>query len=230
MGNESSSPAGGAGSTSGVETRRIGLSLGADICWPRCYEDIMSNWNPTLTIDGQRVRFDVDRVRIEPFHLSQPTDYDLVIDRLTHWFDNTREWIKKAILLDDLYVFNNPWAVQSMEKQTTYCAMIRLGLNIPETMMVPKKEHEDSVDLKPTLSQYADMFDLEKVGEELGYPLFMKPYDGGGWRGVSKIDDATRLRQAYDASGKSLMHLQKGVIPYDNFVRCIGVGPQTRVV
>ncbi len=211
-------------------TRRIGLSLGADICWPRCYEDIMARWNPTVAIDDEHIRFEVNRVRIEPFHLNDPRSYDLVIDRLTHWFSNTREWIKKAIILDDLYVFNNPWSVQSMEKQTTYCAMMRLGLNIPSTMMLPAKEYDDSADLQPTLTQYADMFDLESIGDRLGYPMFMKPYDGGGWRGVSKIDDAEALKEAYDSSGKFLMHLQQGVIPYDNFVRCVGIGPQTRVI
>jgi hypothetical protein len=58
----------------------------------------------------------------------------------------------------------------------------------------------------------------------------MKPYDGGGWVGVSKIDHEAALKTAYDASGTKLMHLQAGVIPYDMFVRCIGLGPQTRVV
>jgi hypothetical protein len=57
----------------------------------------------------------------------------------------------------------------------------------------------------------------------------MKPYDGGGWVGVTKIDDEA-LREAYEDSGTKLMHLQAGVIPYDRFVRCIGFGPQTRVV
>ncbi len=210
--------------------RHIGLSLGADICWPRCYEDIIAALDPTVVVDGERVGFRLDRVRIEPFAIADPTPYDLVIDRLTHWFSNTREWIKKAVILDDLYVFNNPWSVQSMEKQTTYCAMMRLGLNIPDTIMIPKKEYEGSADLEPTLERYADMFDLEAVGASLGYPMFMKPYDGGGWRGVSKIDDPGALKEAYDSSGRFLMHLQKGVIPYDNFVRCIGIGPQTRVI
>ena len=47
---------------------------------------------------------------IEPFDLRQPCRYDLVVDRLTHWYTTSREWIKKAILMDDLYVFNNPWS------------------------------------------------------------------------------------------------------------------------
>jgi hypothetical protein len=58
----------------------------------------------------------------------------------------------------------------------------------------------------------------------------MKPYDGGGWRGVSKVDDAAAVYKAYDESGKSVMHLQAGVKGWDRFVRCIGFGPQTHCV
>ena len=75
--------------------------------------------------EGDTVGFEVERVTIEPFDLRQPCKYDVVVDRLTHWYHTSREWIKKAILMDGLYVFNNPWAVQSMEKHTTYCAMMR---------------------------------------------------------------------------------------------------------
>ena len=175
-------------------TRRIGLSLGADICWPKCFEDILARWNPELKVGGETVRFEVERVTIEPFDLRQPVKYDVVLDRLTHWHANTREWIKKAVLLDDVYVFNNPWSVQSMEKQTTYCAMIRLGMPIPETWLVPPKEHEENVDLETTLARYAKLFDLGDVGDEVGYPLFMKPYDGGGWVGLPPSSPPTERR------------------------------------
>ena len=211
-------------------TRRIGLSLGADICWPKCFEDILERWNPEFRIGDEIVRFEVERVTIDPFDLRERTGYDLVIDRLTHWYANTREWIKKAILLDDLYVFNNPWSVQSMEKQTSYCAMMRLGMPIPDTWMLPAKDYEESADLEPTLQRYARLFDLDEIGESIGYPLFMKPYDGGGWVGVSQVTDGESLKTAYDESGKFLMHLQKGVWSWEHFVRCVGVGPQVRVV
>jgi hypothetical protein len=213
-----------------MATRRIGLSLGADLCWPKCFEDILARWNPTLTVKGEKVRFAVERVTIEPFDLGQKVPYDLVIDRLTHWYANTREWIKKGILMDGLYVFNNPWAVQSMEKHSTYCAMLRLGLAVPETWLVPPKDYEKTPDLQPTLDRYAKLFDLRAIGDRIGYPLFMKPYDGGGWVGVTKIDDGDALMAAYEQSGKKVMHLQKGVWPYEHFVRCIGIGPQTRVI
>jgi hypothetical protein len=211
-------------------TRRIGLSLGADICWPICYEELIKRLDLVIDWHGDQVDLAVDRVTIEPFDLRQPCEYDLVIDRLTHWYDTSREWIKKAVIMDGLYVFNNPWSVQSMEKQTTYCAMMHLGMPIPDTWMVPPKSYDPTPDLQPTLQSYAKLFDLGAVGKALGYPMFMKPYDGGGWKGVSRIDDDAALRARYEESGKLVMHLQKAVHPFDRFVRCIGLGPQTKLV
>jgi hypothetical protein len=211
-------------------TRNIGLSLGADICWPICYEEIVKQLDLAIEWQGDQVGVAVDRVTIEPYDLRQPCRYDVVLDRLTHWFHTSREWIKKAIVMDGLYVLNNPWAVQSMEKQTTYCAMMHLGMPIPETWMVPPKSYEPLPDLKPTLQSYAKLFDLGKVGQALGYPMFMKPYDGGGWKAVSRIPDEATLRARYEESGKLVMHLQKAVEPFDRFVRCIGLGPQTHIV
>jgi hypothetical protein len=149
---------------------------------------------------------------------------------LTHWYHTSREWVKKAVLMNGLYVLNNPWTIQSMEKHTTYVAMMRLGLPIPKTWLVPPKSYDQTPDLQPTLERYAKLFDLGEVGKKVGYPLFMKPYDGGAWRGVSKIDNESALKAAYDVSGKNVMHLQKAVAPFDLFVRALGVGPQVRVM
>jgi hypothetical protein len=117
-----------------------------------------------------------------------------------------------------------------MEKQTTYCAMMRLGFPVPDTWMVPPKEYDQKPDLQSTLNRYARFFDLKGIGRGIGYPLFMKPYDGGGWVGVTRVDDDAALEAAYEASGKMVMHLQKGVEGWSHFVRCVGVGPQVRVI
>ncbi|MGQ7847483.1 ATP-grasp domain-containing protein [Granulosicoccus sp. 3-233] len=209
---------------------KIGLSLGADICWPICYENLLNDLRLDINHGGERLTFSSERVTIEPFNLQQDVSYDVVIDRLTHWYSTSREWIKKGILLDDLYVYNNPWSLQSNEKHTSYAAMMRLGLPVPETWMLPPKAYEDSDDLQETLRKYARMFSLEDIGSQLGYPFFMKPYHGGGWKGVSKIDDLADFQRAYDESGTEVMNLQSAVLPHDWFVRCVGLGPQMRKV
>ena len=208
-------------------TRHIGLSLGADICWPICYEALLKKLDLDIEFGGDRVRVECDRVSIEPFSLGGNVKYDVVIDRLTHWYNTSREWI---VLVNDLYVFNNPWSIQSMEKQTTYAAMMRLGFPVPETWMVPPKAYNDYADLKPTLERYAKLFDLREIGDKIGYPLFMKPYDGGAWVGVTSIKNGDDLMAAYDKSGVRVMNLQKAILPNDAFVRCVGLGPQFRLV
>ena len=54
--------------------------------------------------------------------------------------------------------------------------------------------------------------------------------DGGGWKGVSRIDDEATLRKKYEESGKMVMHVQRAVHPFDRFIRCVGLGPQTTIV
>jgi len=212
------------------KTRRIGLSLGADICWPICYEGLLRQLDLKIPYGDDTLSFEVERVHIEPFDLTQGCKYDVVIDRLTHWYHTSREWIKKAITMNDLYVFNNPWSLQSMEKHTTYCAMMRLGLPVPDTWMIPPKSYAESSDLQPTLKRYARLFNLGDIGDKIGYPLFIKPYDGGAWVGVTAIKDRDALLEAYNDSGTRVMHLQKGVVPFEGFVRCVGLGPQWRCV
>jgi hypothetical protein len=212
-------------------TRRIGLSLGADLCWPLCFEHLVKRLDLRVPWKGDTLRFEVERVTIEPFDLRQPVKYDVVVDRLTHWLNTSREWIKKGILMDGLYVFNNPWSVQSNEKHTSYAAMMKLGMPIPETWMLPAKQYAaDKVDAKVTLKRYGKLFDLAKVGERIGFPFFMKPYDGGGWRAVTRVKSAKEAWAAYDESGEAVMHVQASVEGYDSFVRTIGFGPQTRQV
>jgi glutathione synthase/RimK-type ligase-like ATP-grasp enzyme len=210
--------------------KRIGLSLGADICWPICFEEIVRKLDLKVPSKKDTVSFEVERVRIAPFDMREPRRYDVVLDRLTHWFMHRREWVKQQVVVNDTYVLNNPWSIQANEKHTTYAAMARLGVPVPTTWLLPQKDYEPKDDLKVTLSRYADLFDLGQVGAKIGYPLFMKPYDGGAWVGVTKIDDEKKLRASFEESGKRLMHLQKAVSPFDLFVRCIGVGPQTRCI
>jgi hypothetical protein len=216
----------------GEVTRRIGLSLGADICWPLSFEGIMRRLDLRIPHEGDTLRFDVERVTIEPFDLRQPVKYDVVVDRLTHWYHTTREWIKKGVLMDDLYVFNNPWSLQANEKHTSYCAMMKLGMPIPETWMIPPRSYDVAAqpDVKVTLQQYARLFDLGAVGDKVGWPFFLKPYDGGGWRAVTRIKDKPGAIKAYHDSDKLVMHAQQSIEGFDLFVRCIGFGPQTRCV
>jgi hypothetical protein len=207
----------------------IGLLLGTEEDWPVAFEEILLRLGPVEGVGGSRHTFDCERITIEPFRLRDRPRYDLVIDRLAYWYYHPREWLKKVAMMDGVYLLNSPFTFQSMEKHAAYCAMMRLGLKVPETVLVPYKNPLDNNRYAYTSSRYNQPFDLDAIAEQIGYPLFMKPYDGGAWRGVSRIGNAEELHAAYDASGEMLMHLQKAV-DYDVFARSLSIGAETMVM
>jgi len=207
----------------------IGLLLGTEEDWPAAFEEILLRLGPVQGAGGSRHTFDCERITIEPFGLRDHPRYDLVIDRLAYWYYHPREWLKKVALMDGVYLLNSPFTFQSMEKHAAYCAMMRLGLKVPETVLVPYKNPLDNNRYAYTAARYNRPFDLDAIAEQIGYPLFMKPYDGGAWRGVSRIGNPEELHAAYDASGEMLMHLQKA-IDYDTFARSLSIGAETMVM
>jgi hypothetical protein len=211
-------------------THLIGLLLGTEHDWPAAFEGIVRRLGSIGDGAGNVHSYDVERVTVEPFNLRYKPRYDLVIDRLAYWYYHPREWLKKTALMDDVYLLNSPFTFQSMEKHAAYCAMMRLGLKVPETVLVPYKNPPEHAKYAYTAAQYNRPFDLDLIAERIGYPLFMKPYDGGAWVGVSRIRNAEELHRAYDESGQRLMHLQKAVEDYDVFARSLSIGAETMVM
>jgi hypothetical protein len=211
----------------------IGLLLGTEEDWPRAFEALVEQVAP-LRWRGEEHRLTTERILNEPFDLRYTPRYSLVIDRLAWWYDLPREWLKKVSLGDDVYLLNNPFTFQAMEKHSAYVAMMRLGLKVPDTWMVPHKAPTPIPRFEYMAAKFADVaskynaaFDLNEIAEQIGYPLYMKPFDGGQWVGVTHIASPQELQQRYDASGERLMHLQAAVDDFDVFVRSLSIGAET---
>jgi hypothetical protein len=213
-----------------TNTHLIGLLLGTEDDWPTAFESIVRRLGPITDGTGNEHTFNVERVTIEPFDLRAQRRHDLVIDRLAYWYYHPREWLKKVALVDDVYLLNSPFTFQSMEKHAAYCAMMRLGLHVPDTVLVPYKNPPEHAKYAYTAERYNQPFDLDAIAEQLGYPMFMKPYDGGAWVGVSQIRNSAELHRAYDESGQRLMHLQQAVADYEVFARSLSIGAETMVM
>ena len=208
----------------------IGLLLGTEEDWPTAFEGIVGRLDPSIVYEGETHTFTTERVTIEPFNLRAVPRHSVVIDRLSHWYYHPREWLKKVALMNGVYLMNNPFTFQSMEKHAAYCAMIRLGLKVPETWLIPYKKPPDNPRFPYTAEKYNRPFELETIAEEIGYPFFMKPFDGGAWVGVTRIKDAEELQRRYDESGERLMHLQSSVEDFEVFSRSLSIGAETMVM
>jgi len=205
-----------------VSERIVGLLLGTEEDWPAAFEALVARLGP---IDGNELR--TERIVNEPFDLRYRPRYSIVIDRLAWWYDLPRAWLKKVSLMDDVYLLNNPFTFQAMEKHSAYCALMRLGIRVPETWLIPHKVPPQNPRFQPTAERYNAPFDLEAIGSHIGYPLFMKPFDGGQWVGVSRVGSAEELRARYDESGERMMHLQTALEDFDVFVRSLSIGAET---
>jgi hypothetical protein len=205
-----------------VSDHVIGLLLGTEEDWPAAFEALVSRLGP---VDGNNLR--TERIVNEPFDLRYRPRYSIVIDRLAWWYDLPRAWLKKVSLMDDVYLLNNPFTFQAMEKHSAYCALMRLGIRVPETWLIPHKVPPQNPRFQPTAERYNAPFDLEAIGGHIGYPLFMKPFDGGQWVGVSRVGSPEDLRARYDESGARMMHLQTALEDFDVFVRSLSIGAET---
>jgi hypothetical protein len=211
-------------------THLIGMLLGVEEDWPAAFEALLGRADLSIRERGETHRFTTERVTIEPFDLRMKPRHSLVIDRLGWWYPMPREWLKKVVLMDRVHLLNNPFTFQAMEKHAAYCAMIRLGLKVPETWMLPNKTPPDNPRFQGTAERYLRYFDLEAVARAVGMPLYMKPFDGGAWVGVSRVENTETLYRAYDESEQRLMHLQASVDGYDVFARSLGIGAESIVL
>jgi hypothetical protein len=209
------------------------MLLGTEEDWPRAFESLVERLGP-IEWNGEEHRLQTERIFNEPFDLRAKPRYELVIDRLAWWYDLPREWLKKVSLGDDVYLLNNPFTFQAMEKHSAYVAMMRLGLKVPATWMVPHKAPTPIARFDYMAEKFADVaskynapFELSEVGERIGYPLYMKPFDGGQWVGVTRVASPEQLQAVYDSSGERLMHLQAAVEDFDVFVRSLSIGAET---
>jgi hypothetical protein len=212
-----------------AESHLIGLLLGTEEDWPGAFESLVQRLGP-IRHRGEIHELTTERIVNEPFDLRSRPRYALVIDRLAWWYDVPREWLKKIALMDDVYLLNNPFTFQAMEKHAAYCAMMRLGLKVPDTWLIPHKLPPSNPRFLPTAERYNAPFDLQEIGARVGYPLYMKPFDGGQWVGVTRARDAHELQAVYDASGERLMHVQAAVEDFDVFARSLSIGAETMVM
>jgi hypothetical protein len=207
----------------------VGLVLGTEEDWPRAFEQLAARLG-SFEWRGSRHELAVERVLNEPFDLRYTPRYSLVLDRVGWWYMLPREWLKKVALMDDVYLLNNPFTFQAMEKHSAYCAMMRLGLKVPDTWLIPHKQPPWNERLPTTAARYNRAFELNEIGEKVGYPLYLKPFDGGQWRGVSRAAGPEELRRRYDESGEQLMHVQSAVDGFEVFTRSLSIGAETMVM
>ncbi|HMG73571.1 MAG TPA: hypothetical protein VK582_08720 [Pyrinomonadaceae bacterium] len=152
-----------------------------------------------------------------------PPLYDLVIDRISHEVPFYRATLKR-MALEGTIVINNPFWWSADDKFFNYSLASKLGVAVPRTVLLPQKDYIAGI-TGESLRNLEFPLDWQGISDYVGLPAFLKPFDGGGWKNVSKVNTLEELIAEYDQSGTLCMTLQ-GSVEFDQFVRCYCIGQQ----
>ncbi len=195
--------------------KRVGILVGREQTFP---ESIINSINERG--GGEVV---AEMIKIGGIRMDEEKRYDVIIDRISHEVPYYRATLKR-FALEGTYIINNPFWWSADDKFFNFSLASKLGVAIPKTVLLPQESYIKDI-TSESLRNLEFPIDWEGIVGYVGFPAFLKPFDGGGWKNVSKIWSLEELWHEYNQSGTLCMTLQEG-IEYDQFVRCYCVGKE----
>lgn len=196
-------------------TKKIGILYGMENTFPSALVDrINSRKIPDLI---------ADHIKIGAIKMADPSGYRVIVDRISHDVPFYRAYLKNAVLSGTI-VINNPFWWGADDKFFNYALASQIGVAVPKTVILPHKSHPVGTKDR-SFRNLAYPLNWDEVYEYIGFPAFLKPYSGGGWKSVYKVDNPQELFAAYDETGDLCMTLQTAV-DFKEYFRCYVVGQQ----
>src|SRR5438876_9947497 len=192
---------------------RVGILVGRDKTFP---DALIKNINERG--DGKTV---AEFIKLGGVRHDEPPRYDLVIDSISHEVPFYRATLKR-MALEGTIIINNPFWWSADDKFFNYSLARKLGVAVPKTVLLPQKDYIEGI-VSESLRNLEFPLNWQAIVDYVGFPAFMKPFDGGGWKNVSKINSLEQLIAEYDQTGTLCMTLQES-IEFDQFVRCYCIG------
>ncbi|MBL0321262.1 MAG: hypothetical protein IPP80_02570 [Ignavibacteria bacterium] len=160
-------------------------------------------------------------VKIGGITLETLFEYDVILDRISQDVPFYRTMLKVAAL-NGVRVVNNPFWWSADDKFFNYAVADKAGIPVPKTVLLPSKNHPPDT----TADSFRNlMFPLnwQDIFDYVGFPSYLKPFDGGGWKHVYKVDSIEEFFTAYSETADIVMTLQEG-IDFTEYYRCYCIG------
>jgi glutathione synthase/RimK-type ligase-like ATP-grasp enzyme len=196
-----------------MAVKKIGILFGMENTFPPALVEKINS----MKVDGVTAEF----VTIGGIRMDEPKKYDVIIDRISQDIQFYRAYLKNAALHGTIVV-NNPFWWTADDKFFNYALATKLGVAIPPTVLLPHHSHPPGTS-DQSMRNLVYPLNWDEIFAYVGFPCWLKPYDGGGWKNVSKIHSREEFFHAYDESGTLCMTLQRGV-EFEEYFRCYVVG------
>jgi len=192
---------------------KIGVLYGMEESFPPALVDRIN----ALGVPGVTA----EQLKTGAVKMATPCEYGVIVDRISHDIAFYRAYLKNAVLTGTT-VINNPFWWGADDKFFNYALASQIGVAVPPTVVLPHKSHPPGTTAE-SMRNLIYPLNWDDIFEYVQFPAFLKPYSGGGWKSVYKVDNPKELFEAYDQTGDLCMTLQRAV-QFEDYFRCYVVG------
>ena len=189
--------------------KKIGILFGQETTFPPAFVDRVNS----KAASGITAEY----VSIDKVIQGEPCGYDVIIDRISQDVPFYRAFLKNAALTGTA-VINNPFWWSADEKFFNNALMTKLDIAVPKTVLLPSNKHPDDTD-NNSFRNLKYPLDWDSIFDYVGFPAFFKPFAGGGWKNVYRLEDRDDFFKAYNETGQLVMMLQEE-IKFTEYFRC----------
>lgn len=160
-------------------------------------------------------------VRIDKALQGEPAGYAVILDRISQDVPFYRTWLKNAAVTGTAVV-NNPFWWSADDKYFNNCLMTKIGVPVPKTAIIPSRDLPDDTSAD-SFSNLAYPLDWDHIFKYVGFPAYMKPFAGGGWKHVYRLASADDFFTKHGETGQLVMLLQEEIV-FTEYYRCYCIG------
>lgn len=193
--------------------KKIGILFGKERTFPEAFIERVNSKN----IDG----ITAEPVRIDKVVQGEPCGYSVIIDRISQDVPFYRAFLKNAALTGTA-VINNPFWWSADEKFFNNCLATKINVPVPKTVILPSYDLPSDT-TGDSFSNLVYPLDWESIFNYIGFPAYMKPFAGGGWKNVYKLNDKEDFYAKHGETGQLVMLLQEEIV-FEEYYRCYCIG------
>ncbi len=189
--------------------KKIGILFGQETTFPPAFVDRVNE----KKVDGITAEF----LQLDKVIQGVGTGYDVIIDRISQDVPFYRAYLKNEAITGTA-VINNPFWWSADDKFFNNALALKLGVAVPKTVILPSKKHPDDTNSN-SFRNLKYPLDWEAIFNYVGFPAYFKPFAGGGWKHVYRIENMEQFFRAYDETGQLVMMLQEEIV-FTDYFRC----------
>jgi len=193
--------------------KKIGILHGKERTFPLAFVDRVNS----KKVDGVVA----ESVRIDKVMQGEPSGYAVILDRISQDVPFYRAFLKNAAI-SGTAVINNPFWWSADEKFFNNALATKIGVPVPKTVILPSRDLPTDTS-EDSFSNLAYPLDWEGIFHYVGFPAYMKPFAGGGWKNVYKLRSMDDFFEKHAETGQLVMLLQEEII-FEEYYRCYCIG------